>query len=69
MSKKSQPTVIFKYTIYGDPASKKNSKQIIWNRRTKKPMIISSKKMQRWHKEAKKQMMVDRVPKLRIKEK
>lgn len=59
-------TVVFKYIMYGDPASKKNSKQIIYNPKTKKPMIVSSKKYNRWHKEVKKQMKEDDVPKLQL---
>jgi len=38
-----------KYTLTGVPASKKNSKQIVYNKKSKKPIIVSSKRYQDWH--------------------
>lgn len=35
-------------TFIGLPPSKKNSKQIIINRKTRKPMIVSSAEYQKW---------------------
>ena len=64
--KKSNGTIIFSYTLYGDPPSKKNSKQLIYNKRTHKPVIVGSKKFQRWYKQVIKQVKNDRVPKLHI---
>jgi len=65
----SSGNCLFCYTIYGDCASKKNSKRIIYNRSTGKPMIISSKKYDKWEKDAIKQMENDKVPKLKLGEK
>lgn len=66
--KKSSPTVVFSYTIYGDCASQKNNKRIVYNKRTNKPMIVSSKKATEWRKRALEQMKADHVPKLMLDE-
>lgn len=62
-SRETEQSVVFRYVIYGDPASKKNSKRIIVNKRTGKPMIISSKKYNKWHKGAEAQFKKDGVKK------
>lgn len=36
----------------GDVPSKKNSKQIVWNKKTNRPFIMSSKNHADWHKVA-----------------
>lgn len=41
-----------KFTIYLEPRTKKNSSQIIVNPRTKKPMVIPSRKYTQYEKEA-----------------
>ncbi len=40
----STPKCIAEFIVYGEPASKANSRQIVRNRRTGKPMSIKSKK-------------------------
>ena len=60
---------IFKYTIYGDCASKKNNKRIVLNRKTNKPMVISSKKAIKWYTNAIKQMQIDHVKKHKFNDK
>lgn len=40
---------MLKFTLTGDVPSKKNSKRILWNRKTGKPFIKSSEKHDEWH--------------------
>lgn len=40
--------LIYSITLHGMPPSKKNSKRIVKNRRTKKPMLISSENYKQW---------------------
>lgn len=43
--------------IHGNPVSQKNSKNIVTNHRTGRPIIISSKNVQSWHKNAKVELL------------
>ena len=49
MSDIKQDILTQEFTILGQVIPKKNSKQIIFNSRTKKPLIISSKNYSQWH--------------------
>ena len=51
--------LIYSITLHGMPPSKKNSKRIVKNRRTKKPMLISSENYKQWENAATKQMGSD----------
>lgn len=43
---------MIKLTITGDVSSKKNGKQIFWNKRTGKPFITSSNNHDNWYNQA-----------------
>lgn len=45
-----------KFTIYGQVLSQKNSKQIVYNKSTGKPLIVSNKRVQEWKKDVAKQL-------------
>lgn len=51
--------LIYSITLHGMPPSKKNSKRIVKNRRTKKPMLISSENYKQWENAATKQMGIE----------
>lgn len=44
--------MIYRFHFEGNTPSKKNQKRIVLNRKTKRPMILSSSDFERWHKEA-----------------
>jgi len=46
------------FTIHGEPASKANSRQIVHNPQTKRPMVIKSKKARNYLKDFEKQCPV-----------
>lgn len=46
-----------KIIILGQTPAQKNDKQVAFNPRTKKPFIMSSKKIKDWQKDASKQLM------------
>lgn len=63
----SKPTVLFTYTIYGDPPSKKNGK-IYTRLKNGRTILVSNKKCQRWEKEARAQFKNDKIKKYKIEE-
>lgn len=65
-SKISEQIIVFDYTIYGDPPSQKNSKRIMKNIKTGRPILIKSSKFYRWEKDVLRQAKDDKVPKLNI---
>jgi len=44
----SKPKLITRFTVYGEPASKANSRKLVTNKRTGKPMFIKSSKARRY---------------------
>jgi len=51
-------SMTFEFTIHGEPASKANSRQIVHNPQTKRPMVIKSKKARNYLKDFEKQCPV-----------
>lgn len=49
----------YKFTIYGSPATKKNSNQIAYNPQTKRAFITSSKRYKEWFRECSKQIKLN----------
>lgn len=52
--------MVYSVTISGETPAKKNSKQIIINKKTHKPMIISSDRYTQWHKGAETDILMQR---------
>ena len=50
------------FTIFGEPASKANSRKLVYNPRTKKPMFIKSQKARKYEKDF--QLQCRKLPEL-----